>query len=202
MTLTAPRQKERSFNILELCCFPKGCRIDPETRPYLATVLVPQLEEAGMQTVEWTKGALMLEEPFLSKVKAVVCRGCCHIECVHNPKAWMSGGLLAFVSLLHTSYQDRASKNAELEKILVSRERAEEWAKKGINLALVWISSSRTRVNVAINASKGDKTVQISILFSEARRTFRVYGSKEEDLPLPDSIEEVISKIDSVMAGL
>ena len=84
---------ERTFNILELCCFPKGCLIPEELQPHLATVLVPKLEAAGMKTAEWTRGALMLEEPHFSKVRSIVCRPCNIVKCPINPRFRPADGL-------------------------------------------------------------------------------------------------------------
>lgn len=83
---------ERTFNILETCCFPKGCLIPEGLQPHLATVLIPQLEAAGMKVAEWTRGALALEEPYLSKVKSIVCKPCGIYKCPFNPHFKPSDG--------------------------------------------------------------------------------------------------------------
>ena len=76
---------ERTFNVLEVCCFPTGCLLPEGVRDSLATVFVPELEEAGMSPAEWTRGALQLEEPHLSNVKSIVCKRCNMRECPFNP---------------------------------------------------------------------------------------------------------------------
>src|SRR5680860_280354 len=76
---------KRTFNFLEQCCFPKGCLIPKDHQPCLATVLIEQLEAVGMKPAEWTRGALMLEEPYLSKVKGIVCRPCKIHNCPFKP---------------------------------------------------------------------------------------------------------------------
>ncbi len=83
----------RTFDILETCCFPEGCLIPEDRQLCLATVHIPQLKAAGMTTGEWTRGALMLEEPHLTKVRGIVCRQCNIRKCSFNPRFRPSDGL-------------------------------------------------------------------------------------------------------------
>ena len=74
-----------AMNILETCCFPKDCLKPGDEQLAMATVHVPMLIEAGMTTAEYTRGALLLEEPFYTKVRAEVCRRCRFVDCKHHP---------------------------------------------------------------------------------------------------------------------
>jgi len=73
-----------ALSMLKTVIFPNGCLIDRDLQILLAMDLVPKLEKAGMTMPEWTRGAEFLEEPHLTKVKSVVCRGCVLTSCTHN----------------------------------------------------------------------------------------------------------------------
>lgn len=76
----------KTIDILETACFPKGCMFDENLQLILATELVPKLRDAGMTPSEWTRGAALLEEPHLTQVKSIVCKGCRQTLCPHNSK--------------------------------------------------------------------------------------------------------------------
>lgn len=133
-------ETERTFNILETYCFPKGCLIPEDQQPYLATVLIPQLEAAGMKTAEWTRGALMLEEPHLTKVKSIVCRGCGRWECQFNPRFKPSGGL---GDLMDGQYADRIKKGDELLAQLLPEAKKTELEQQDIKVITLQIPSRK-----------------------------------------------------------
>ncbi len=147
----------RTFNLLELLCFPKGCVIEEESQPYLATVLVPQLEARGMKAAEWTRGALMLEEPYLTQIKAVVCRQCNHDECSFNRKFRWSEELLG---LRDGQYSDRVAKGRELQAQLLSAETRQELEARGIKAGSYQMPSRKNPV-LSFLFSRGDKTQRV-----------------------------------------
>ena len=149
---------ERTFNVLELCCFPKGCLIPEDHQPYLATVLVPQLEAAGMKTAEWTRGALMLEEPHLSKVKGIVCRQCNICECPFNLRFKPSDGLS---DLMDGQYADRIKKSDELLAHLLPEARKAVLEQKGIKV-IAFQMPSRKNPKLVFSFTRDDKTRRVS----------------------------------------
>lgn len=64
-------------------CFPQGCMIHETIQSMLTVQFVPQLKAAGMTRADWTRGA-SLEEPYLSRLKGIVCKGCGIGECQFN----------------------------------------------------------------------------------------------------------------------
>ena len=131
---------ERTFNALELKCFPSGCLIPNNQQPILATVLVPQLEVAGMQTAEWTRGALMLEEPHFTFVKGIVCRSCHISECQYNPHFRPSDGLK---ELMEGQYADRIKKGDDLLAKIIPNAKKAELKQAGIEFVALQMPSRK-----------------------------------------------------------
>ena len=151
-------QTERTFDILELCCFPQGCLIPADHQPYLATVIVPQLEAAGMKTVEWTRGALMLEEPHLSKVKGIVCRQCNIHECAFNLHFRPTDGL---GDLMVGQYADRIERGIQLLAELLPEVKKTELERVGIKV-IAFQMPSRKNPQLVFSFTRDDKTRRVS----------------------------------------
>jgi hypothetical protein len=194
--------EERVFDILETCCFPKGCRIDEESQPYLATVLIPKLEAAGMETAEWTLGALMLEEPHLSRVKSIVCRGCKHFECEHNttPQSGRRGDILSDIT--EFGYGERQEANAQLVEALVPEKSVQDWVAKGIAVEMPHAMSSRTQFSMsfAVETAKGKTSVWVKRKKGE-QGEISVYGSSRAHYPLPRTAAETSAKLHEIVAA-
>lgn len=147
----------RPLDVLKTCCFPEDCRLAESLRYLLSAELVPQLEAAGMTTAEWTRGALMLEEPHLSKVTGIVCRKCGDRECPRNPRFKPSDGLS---DLMNGPYSDRIRKGDEIIARLLP-----EWRKR--DLALFGVSSgasqmpSRKNPRLMFRFTRGGKTRRV-----------------------------------------
>lgn len=151
-------ETERIFNILETCCFPKGCLIPEDHQPYLATVLIPQLEAAGMKTAEWTRGALMLEEPHLTKVKGIVCRQCNIRECPFNPRFRPSDGLS---DLMDGQYADRIERGDQLLAQLLPEAKKTKLEQNGIKV-IAFQMPSRENPKLVFSFTRNDKTHRVS----------------------------------------
>ncbi len=178
----------RTFNILETCCFPKGCRIADEMQPRLATVLVPQLEAAGMTAAAWTRGARMQEEPFLSQVKSVVCRGCKHFECEHNPQYGRQSGDLMF-EMYNWNYGDRREKNKDLLEALLPNWFVTDMVAKGVGVEMMEPDTSNKWFNMSLcveHPIKGKISIVLRRKKGEAGEIY-VYGAIKATYPMPDS---------------
>jgi hypothetical protein len=204
--LKAADAEERTFNILETCCFPKGCRIAEDMQPMLATVLIPKLEAAGMKTDEWTRGALMLEEPFLSQVKAIVCRGCKHFECEHNstPQSGRRGDILNDIT--EYTYGERQEANAKLAEALVPQKSVEDWVAKGVVVEMPHVMSSRKQFNLSFaveHPTKG-KTAIIVRRKKGERGDIVMFSSRLGNTtyhPLPNSASETSAKLHEIVTA-
>ena len=185
-------ETERTFNILETHCFPKGCLIPEETQPYLATVLIPQLEAAGMKTAEWIRGALILEEPHLSKVKDIVCRRCNIRECPFNPRFRPSDGLS---DLMDGQYADRIKKGDDLLARLLPEEKKVELKQTGIEV-VAFQMPSRKNPQLVFLFTRGDKTRRVSCEVG----TRRLLTDEGEETLL--SLEQLSQKIGSATHAL
>lgn len=185
-------QAERTFNTLELCCFPKGCLIPEETQPMLATDLVPQLEAAGMETVEWTRGALMLEEPYLSEVKGIVCRQCNICECPFNPRFKLSDGLS---DLMDGQYADRIERGNRLLAQFLPEEKKTKLEQVGIKV-VAFQMPSRKNPKLVFAFTRNDKTRRVSC---EVGRRRLCTNEGEETLL---SLEQLGQKIDEATHAL
>lgn len=185
-------ESERTFNILELCCFPKGCLIPKDQQPYLATVLVPKLEVAGMKTAEWTRGALMLEEPHLTKVKNIVCRRCNIRECSFNPRFRPSDGLS---DLMDGQYQDRIKKGDDLIVQFLPEVKKAELEQIGITV-IAFQMPSRKNPKLIFSFTRGDETRRVNCEIG----TRRLWTNEGEETLL--SLEQVSQKIESAIHAL
>ena len=183
---------ERTFNILETCCFPKGCLIPEDHQPMLATVLIPQLEAAGMKTAEWTRGALMLEEPHLTKVRGIVCRQCNIRECPFNPHFRPSGGLS---DLMDGQYADRIKKGDDLLAQLLPEAKKAELEQTGIKIIALQMPS-RKNPKLIFSFTRGDKSRRVSCEVG----TRRLWTDEGEETLL--SLEQLSQKIGNATHAL
>lgn len=133
-------ETERRFVVEELFCFPKGCLIPSKGQLCLAMVLVPQLEEAGMNAAEWTRGALKLEEPNLSRVRGIVCGQCNICECLFNPHFKLSDELSG---LMDGQYAQRIERGNQVLVLLLSETKRAELAQIGINVVAFQMPSRK-----------------------------------------------------------
>lgn len=185
-------ETERTFNTLELCCFPNGCLIHEDHQPYLATVLIPQLEAAGMKTAEWTRGALMLEEPHLTKVKGIVCRQCNISECPFNPRFRPSDGLS---DLMDGQYAERVKKGDDLLAQLLPEAKRAELEQTGIKV-IAFQMPSRKNPKILFSFTRNDKTRRVSCGVGKRRLST---NEGEETLL---SLEQLSQKIESAIHAL
>ncbi|MDO8407816.1 MAG: hypothetical protein Q7S95_01085 [bacterium] len=191
---------ERTFDMLETCCFPKGCRIADEMQPMLATVLIPKLEAAGMKTAEWTRGALMLEEPLLSQVKAVVCRGCAIYDCEHNPQHGRQSGDLMF-EMYNWGYGDRREKNKDLLEALLPNQFITEMVAKGVIVEMMEPSTSNKWFNMHAGVEHSTKG-KISIMLRRKKGeqgVISVYGAVKATYPMPNSAAATSQKLREII---
>lgn len=187
---------ERTFNILELCCFPKGCLIPEEMQLYLATVLVPRLEEMGMETSEWTCGAELLEEPHLSMVKSVVCRGCALTKCSHNSKFSPIAEDDPLRSAFCIPYGERMDFDRKVLDQLLSEEEVRKLESRGLKVSK-WMSSSRNQIHITIRI--GEQSVSYSAHLRNKQSDFSV---NNEDRPVPTSIADIRTAVKEVTDGV
>lgn len=185
-------EPERTFNTLEMCCFPKGCLIPKDHQPMLATVLVPQLEAAGMKTAEWTRGALMLEEPHLTKIKGIVCRQCNIRECPFNPRSRPSDGLS---DLINGQYADRIKKGDDLLAQLLPEAKKAELEQTGIKV-IAFQMPSRKNPRIILSFTRGNK--KRSVDCEVGRRRLSTDEGEETLL----SLEQVSQKIEDAICAL
>lgn len=183
---------ERTFDILETCCFPKGCLVPKDHQPYLATVLVPQLEAAGMKTAEWTRGALLLEEPYLTSVKGIVCRQCGIRECTFNPRFKPSDD---FSDLMDGQYADRLKKGDDLLAQLLPDTKRAELEQAGVKVCAIQMAS-RKNPKLIFAFSCGDKNQSIRC-YVGTRRLLTNEGEKQLS-----SFEQVAKEIQSAIHAL
>jgi hypothetical protein len=196
---------ERTFNILELYCFPKGCHIEKETQPYLATVLVPKLEAVGMKTAEWTRGALMLEEPYLSTVKSVVCRRCMHFECEHNttPQQGNTGDILS--DIFNYRYGDRQEGNVALFTALLPETVVADWTARGLTVTKLFVRSSRNQFSVSfdvVHPQRGKLGFRIHHKKGGSGKITVFSGSSWTDHPLPRTSETATKKLQELVTAV
>jgi hypothetical protein len=118
----------RTLNILETCCFPKGCILPDDIQRLLAPDSIQKLEKAGLEAREWTRGALMHEEPYFSKIKEVVCGPCEQNECQLNKRLEPSG----LFGLKNGRYHERIEYGNQLLEQLLPETRRVELQKVGI----------------------------------------------------------------------
>ena len=196
---------ERTFNLCELCCFPKGCVIDKEMQLMLATVLVPKLEAAGMKTAEWTLGALALEEPFLTQIKGITCRGCMHFECVHNTTPQQGRSDDAMIDITECGYAERHEANIKLAEALVPHNSIEGWAAQGIIVDKPFVMSSRKRFVVSFDVkhpAKGKTNINVSRKKGK-QGEISVYGPNATvHYPLPRTASETSVRLAEIVASL
>jgi len=178
-------ETKRTFNVLETCCFPKGCLIPEETQLLLALVLIPKLEAAGMKAAEWTRGALMLEEPHLSKVKSIVCRQCNIRECPFNPRFRPSDGLS---DLMDGQYADRIKKGNDLLSQLLPEAKKAQLEQTGIKV-IAFQMPSRKNPKLVFSFTRGDKSRRVSCEIG----TRRLWTDEGEETLL--SLEQLGQKI-------
>lgn len=195
-------ETERTFDILETCCFPQGCMQDEGLQPMLATVLIPQLEVAGMTAAEWTRGALMLEDPFYTQVKSIVCRGCAILACPHNARHGGQRNNL-FDEILNWSYAERLDRNEELTEALLPASAIAEWEVQGIEIK-AYPMSSRTRFSLGVrikHPSAGERYVSVSRKKGEAGE-ITVSGADYTTHPLPRTPEDTSMKLRDIINAL
>lgn len=169
----------------------------------LATVLIPKLEAAGMKTTEWTRGALMLEEPFLSQVKDIVCRGCMHFECEHNttPQSGRRGDILNDIT--EYGYAGRQEANAKLAEALVPRRSVEGWVALGVIVETPFVTSSRKHLHMSItikHPTKGETTIRLGRKRGE-QGEISVYGSSTAHYPMPRTADETSAMLYEIVTA-
>ncbi|MDA2922715.1 hypothetical protein MYX07_05640 [Patescibacteria group bacterium AH-259-L07] len=181
-----------TVDILETACFPKGCLIDREMQLMLATDLVPKLKATGLTLPEWTRGAALLEEPHLSRVKAIVCRGCMLTSCLHNSRYSPIAEDDPLRRAFNLPYGDRLDFEQEvLEKILPADE-VRKLEEHGLEV-FRWMSSSRNQVHITIRI--GEKHIDYSSNLRQRRVDFRV---NNEEQPAPTSITSISDVVRSI----
>jgi len=183
---------KRTFNVLELCCFPEGCLISEEEQPLLATVLVPRLEAAGMKTIEWTRGALMLEEPHFSKVRSIVCKPCNTVECPINPRFKPNDGLS---DLMDGLYAERIEKGEAVLAQLLPEARKAELEQAGIR-CFAGQMPSRKNPRLWFTFKRGDRTQRVACEVGKRRLL-----TNEGEQPLL-SLEQLSRKIKEAAQAL
>jgi len=185
-------EQQRVFNILETCCFPHGCLIPEDHQLRLATVLIPQLEQAGMTVAEWTRGAEIFEEPYFSKVKAVVCKQCNIRECPLNPHFRSSDGLF---DLKDGQYPDRVKRGEELLAQLFSAAKKSDLEQRGIQCTAFQMPS-RKNPKLLFAFTFGGKTRRVSCEVG----TRRLSTDQGEEALL--SLKQLGQKIDEAILAL
>ena len=185
-----------NLDTLKTVIFPKGCLIGCEMQIMLATDLVPKLEAAGMTTPEWTRGAALLEEPHLSKVKDIVCQGCALTSCVHNTgfSPMVAGDRLLCGFCL--TYPDREEFNRKVLEQILPADKAFELKERGLKVVR-WMSSSRNRVDITIEI--GEKSIWYSSNLRLSRVDFRV---NNEEQPAPTSIASICDAVRNITDGI
>jgi len=146
-------------------------------QPALATLFVPRLEATGMTTAEWTRGALMLEEPHFSKVKGIVCTGCALRRCPFNPRPNFDG----LFDLMYGQYADRIEKGDRLLAELLSEALKTELKRRGIEVVALQMPS-RKNPQLVFSFTREDKTHRVSC--EVGRRRLRTDEDEETLLSL------------------
>lgn len=180
---------ERVFDLLEMGCVPKGCLLPEDTHLLLAMLYVPKLETAGMKVAEWTRGALMLEEPYLSQVRAIFCRGCARVECQFNLHREPTDELR---DLMNGQYADRIKKGEDLLAQLLPETKKSELEQKGIE-SIAFQMPSRKNPQLAFSFTRGDKTRRVSC--EVGKRRIRTNDGEETLV----SLEQLSQKIDEAI---
>lgn len=185
-----------TIGILEAVCFPKGCRIGKEDQLMLATVIVPKLKESGMIVAEWTRGAALLEEPHLSKVKSIVCRGCGHTSCQHNNSKYSPIANDPLSTAFHISYGERIDFNQDVLRQLLPEKEVRELEKCGLKV-FKWMSSSRNQIHITIKI--GEQSIRYS---SDLRRQQFDLTVNNKVQPTSTSITCIRNAVKSIAGGV
>ena len=195
-------ETERTFDILETYCFPRGCMLDGTLQHLLAYELLPKIKANGMTTGEWTRGALMLEDPLYTQVKSVVCRGCAIIVCPHNAGYGSQEDNL-FYEILNWSYAERLDRNEELTEALLPASVIAEWATQGIEVK-AYPSSSRTRFTLDVHIkhpTAGERHVSVYRKKGEAGE-ITISGAGYATHQLPRTPEDTSMKLREIINAL
>ncbi len=185
-------KSSETINILETVCYPKGCMINEEMQLMMAMVLVPRLREAGMTTSEWTLGAALLEEPHLTKVKSVVCRGCNLKLCPHNGKYSPIAEDDPLRTVFHIPYGNRMDFNREVLDQILPEDEVRKLEEDGLKV-FKWMSSSRNQIHITVKV--GDQSIRYAANLRQKRTDFTV---NSEERPVPTSIADICTAVKEV----
>jgi hypothetical protein len=145
-----------------------------------------------MKTAEWTRGALMLEEPYLTKVKGVVCRQCNICECQFNPRFKPNDGLN---DLMDGQYADRIKKGGNLLAQLLPEAKKAELEQTGIEV-IAFQMPSRKNPKLVFSFTRNNKTRRVSCEVGKRR----LWTNKGEETLL--SLEQLGQKISEATHAL
>jgi len=179
------------MDLLKTCCFPNGCILPNESQKMLALVMVPKLEAAGMTPTEWTTGAVMLEEPHLSKVRSIVCQRCNLTACQFNFRSRIDG----LGDLMCGLYADRLKKGDQLLGQLLPEARKTELGQEGIKCEASLLPS-RKNPKLWFYFTRKGKTQKV---YCEVGKRILSMNNGEEKLL---SIEQLGQKIEKAINTL
>jgi len=185
-------EEERIFSSIEVNCFPKGCLLDKFTQTLLAINLIPKLEDSGMKMPEWTRGALLLEEPHFSKVKSIVCKGCNVFNCQFSSRISSFNGLR---SMKNGRYEERIEKGDKFLAMILPEEKKKMLEKKGIDFSAFHMPS-RKNPQLVFRFTFGDKILRVSCEIGKG-----ILSTKDGEEPLR-SLDQLRTKIDEAINAL
>lgn len=182
-----------SLNILETVCYPAGCMINEEMQTMLALVLVPKLKEAGLTTAEYTRGATLLEEPYFTKVKSIVCHGCGHTSCQYNGKYSPIGEDDPLRVAFRIPYGERMNFDQKVLDQILPEDEVRKLESNGLKVSK-WMSSSRNQIYITIEI--GGNTVRYS---TNLRKKWTDFSVNNEGRPVPTSIDGIRATVKEIM---
>ena len=200
-------ETDGSISILSLCVWPKGCLRDKDEQTALAIgLMVPALKELGMTVPQWTRGALMLEEPYFSMVKSVSCRGCRFFDCTHNTTRRDGRPSEDIIdTITECLYAERREANAKLVEALLPKAYSDTWTALGLTVGEPFAMTSRTRFHLSVTVTDlmGIKTTIEVHRKKGAPGEIIVYaidGCKV--LPMPPTSAAIAAKLNEIVTKL
>ena len=194
---------DNTINALETDCFPRGCQLPGMLQYALATTFVPQLKAAGMTAAEWTRGAELLEEPYLSQTKGIVCAGCAIFTCEHNSRQGQQPENF-FRQLRSCGYAARRDMNEKLLELLLPTDTLTKWEACGITISFKGAHSSCTQFGARIELKHPTRN-EICIILrhdKKVREILLLVESNRESFPLPATPEATARALQEIVDSI
>lgn len=190
------KEQTESVSLLETACFPKGCLLSQDIQTAMALYAVQQLKQVVLTPIEWTRGAQLLEEPYLSQVKKILCAGCGLIKCPHHTANIFGANGNPLHGIFDLPYSERFDFDDGIVNILLPDTQRKELSEKGVSTS-TWMTSSRNQVH--IHVSVGNHSIHYYASKKKRKTTLSINNKLRNE---PASFNDIVAAITEIVDNI